>query len=83
MVVVLMRAVVPLQRLQSLAPLRSSNKVQKKIAKRVTQMEQDIHHVYLYLYSAQYLHVLQDSKRYVTHLTVQEHSPTFKLLTFL
>ena len=26
---------------------------------------------YLYLYSAQYLHVLQDSKRYMTHLTVQ------------
>ena len=25
----------------------------------------------LYLYSAQYLHVLQDSKRYMTHLTAQ------------
>ena len=27
--------------------------------------------LYLYLYSAQNLHVLQDSKRYMTHLTVQ------------
>ena len=27
--------------------------------------------LYLYLYSAQYLHVLQDSKRYITHSTVQ------------
>ena len=25
----------------------------------------------LYLYSAQYLHVLQDSKRYMTHPTVK------------
>ena len=30
--------------------------------------------VYLYLYSAQYIHVLQDSKRYMTHLTVQVQS---------
>ena len=28
----------------------------------------------LYLYSVQYLHVLQDSKHYMTHLTVQEQS---------
>ena len=28
----------------------------------------------LYLYSAQYLHALQDSKHYVTHLTVQVQS---------
>ena len=30
--------------------------------------------LYLYLYSAQYLHVLQDSKRYTTHPTVQVQS---------
>ena len=28
----------------------------------------------LYLYSAQYLHVLQDSKHYMTHPTVQVQS---------
>ena len=27
--------------------------------------------VFFYLYSVQYLHALQDSKRYVTHSTVQ------------
>ena len=27
-----------------------------------------------FLYSAQYLHVLQDSKRYMTHPTAQVHS---------
>ena len=30
--------------------------------------------MYLYLYSAQYLHVLQDSKSYTTHPTVQVQS---------
>ena len=30
--------------------------------------------LYLYLYSAQYLHVLQDSKRYMTHKNVQVQS---------
>ena len=30
--------------------------------------------LYLYLYSVQYLHVLQDSKRYMTHLSVQVQS---------
>ena len=27
--------------------------------------------IIMYLYSAQYLHILQDSKRYLTNLTVQ------------
>ena len=31
-------------------------------------------HCIVYLYSAQYLHVLQDSKRYMTHRTVQVQS---------
>ena len=30
--------------------------------------------LYLYLYSSQYLHVLQDSKRYMTNTTVQVQS---------
>ena len=30
--------------------------------------------LYLYLYSAQYLHVLQDSKLYMTHPTAQVQS---------
>ena len=30
--------------------------------------------LYLYLYTAQYFHVLQDSKRYMTHSTVQVQS---------
>ena len=41
----------------------------------------------VYLYSAQYLHILQDSKRYLTHLTAQVqsqiasnwHSPNWKI----
>ena len=36
----------------------------------------------LYLYLAQYLRVLQDSRCYTTHLTVHKYSPTLKLLTF-
>ena len=42
--------------------------------------------IIMYLYSAQYLHILQDSKRYLTHPTVQvqpqltsnSHSPNWK-----
>ena len=30
--------------------------------------------VYLFLYSAQYLHILQDSERYLTHPTAQVQS---------
>ena len=41
----------------------------------------------MYLYSAQYLHILQDSKRYLTNPTVQvqpqltsnSHSPNWKI----
>ena len=41
----------------------------------------------VYLYSAQYLHILQDTKRYLTHLTVlvqpqltsNWHSPYWKI----
>ena len=43
--------------------------------------------MYLYLYSAQYLHILQDSKHYLTNPTVQVqpqltsnwHSPNWKI----
>ena len=33
-----------------------------------------VYFVYLFLYSAQYLHILQDSERYLTHLTAQVQS---------
>ena len=43
--------------------------------------------IIMYLYSAQYLHILQDSKRYLTNPTVQvqpqltsnSHSPNWKI----
>ena len=38
--------------------------------------------LYLYLSSAQYLHVLQDTKCYLTYPTAQATAPTLKLLTF-
>ena len=34
----------------------------------------------MYLYSAQYLHILQDSKRYLTNLTVQVQPQLTSLL---
>ena len=49
-------------------------------------LEPSIIIIIMYLYSAQYLHILQDSKRYLTHPTVQvqpqltsnSHSPNWK-----
>ena len=41
------------------------------IAGSEVPFNQDILYCIVYLYSAQYLHILQDSKRYMTHLTVQ------------
>ena len=37
----------------------------------------------VYLYSAQYLHVVQDSKHYMTYIRLHKYSPALKTLTFL
>ena len=52
--------------------LESKTKITKKKGKlKITFSRFVFFCIFMYLYSAQYLHILQDSKHYLTHLTAE------------